>query len=266
MQNESKRKLILLIDDDPTIGEAISEFLKESCFDVIVETDPERAARLARHLLVDLLILDLQMPKLDGIEVLKLLREQQPKLKVIVLTGHMTEFEPRLKQVKADRIMEKPPKTEQLLKTIDELTETIAYQPEFGAADLTPKAKILIVDDEVEYCEIVTDFLRSYPRAKYEVEYALTGLEGIEKASFFEPDFLLVDWKMPHMRGDEFLQRVSAIEDWGPKQIFVVSGVNLTPEEKEQLPAGTVYFQKPFDLEKLSDLIYTRCLDLGLVE
>src|SRR3989338_11293055 len=107
MNKQLNRKLILLVDDDSTIGEAISDFLKESCFDVIVETEPERAVRLARHMLVDPLILDLQMPKLDGIEVLRLLREQQPKLKVIILTGHIAEFEPRLKNVKVDRIMPK---------------------------------------------------------------------------------------------------------------------------------------------------------------
>src|SRR3989338_9038113 len=129
MNKNLNRKLIMIVDDDASIGEAISDFLKESCFDVIVETDPERAVRLARHMLVDLLILDLQMPKLDGIEVLRLLREQQPKLKVIILSGKMAEFEPRLKNVKVDRIMAKPPDTEQLLKVIDELAETIAYEP-----------------------------------------------------------------------------------------------------------------------------------------
>src|SRR3989338_2990006 len=113
----------------------------------------------------------------------------------------MAEFEPRLKGVKIDRIMAKPPDTKVLLETIDELTDTIAYEPEFNeGAELTPKAKILIVDDEAEYCEIVSDFLSTYPKAKFEVEFALSGLEGIEKASFFEPDFVMLDWKMPYMR------------------------------------------------------------------
>ncbi len=266
MNKETNRKLILLVDDDASIGEAISEFLKESCFDVIVETDAEKAVRLARHLLVDLLILDLQMPKLDGLEVLRLLREQQPKLKVIVLTGRMAEFEPRLKNIKIDRIMAKPPDTKQLLEVIDELTETIAFEPEFSEGTLVPKTKILIVDDEQEYCEIVSDFLRTYPKAKFEVECALSGLEGLEKASFFEPDFLLMDWKMPHMRGNEFLSKIANIEDWAPKQIFVISGSALTADDRKILPPGAVFFQKPFDMEQLCDLISKRCLDLGLVE
>ena len=265
MTKDTKRKLILLVDDDVSIGEAISDFLKESSFDVVVETNPERAVRLARHMLVDLLIVDLQMPKLDGLEVLRLLREQQPKLKVIILTGHIAEFQPQLKNIKADLVMAKPPDTEQLLKAIDDLTDTIAYQPEFTGDVLIPKAKILIVDDETEYCEIVSDFLRIYPKAKFEVDYALSGVEGIEKASFFEPDFVMMDWKMPHMRGDEFLKRLMAIKDWAPKQLFIITGVNLSAEERADVPPGTVFFQKPFDLEKLSDLIYTRCLDFGLV-
>ncbi len=268
MNKPLNRKLILVVDDDASMGEAIQEFLKDTAFDVIVETDAERAVRMARHMLADLVILDLSMPKLDGIEVLKLLREQQPKLKVIILTGKIVEYEPRLKHAAADRVMAKPPDTEQLLKAIGELTETIAFEPEFGeeAGGLIPKAKILIVDDEIEYCEIVSDFLRSYPKAKFEVEFALTGLEGIEKATFMEPDFVLLDWKMPHMRGDEFLKKIAAIEDWAPRQLFVITGSALTREEQAGLPPGTIYFQKPFDLERLCDLICKRCLDLGLVE
>ena len=265
MSKETKRKLILLVDDDTAIGEAISDFLKESCFDVIMETDPQKAVRLARHMLVDLLILDLQMPKLNGVEVLKLVREHQPKVKVIVLSGHMAEFDPQLKGVKVERIMQKPPDTKQLLNAIDELTESIAFEPEFQDSEMMPSAKILIVDDEIEYCEIVSDFLRSYPKAKFEVEFAQTGLEGLEKASFFEPDFVLMDWKMPLMKGDEFVRKLSAIEDWGPKQIFVISANNLSPKDVATLPQGTVFFRKPFDLEQLCDLLYKRCLDLGLV-
>lgn len=265
MSSDTKRKLILLVDDDISIGEAISDFLKESCFDVIVETNPEKAVRLARHMLVDLLILDLHMPKLNGVEVLKLVREHQPKVKVIVLSGHMAEFDPQLKSVKVDRIMQKPPNTAQLLSAIDELTDAIAYEPEVMEENSKPSAKILIVDDEIEYCEIASDFLRNYPKAKFEVEFALTGLEGLEKAAFFEPDFVLMDWKMPHMRGDEFIQKLASIEDWGPKQIFVVSANDLSQKDISILPPGTVFFRKPFDFEQLSDLLYKRCLDLGLV-
>ena len=254
MKKRTNRKLILLVDDDTSLSEAISEFLKESSFDVISENDPEKAVRLARHMLVDLLILDLQMPKLDGFEVLKLVREHQPKVKVIILTGKISEFQEQLKQIKVDMLMMKPPDTEKLLTAIDDLTETIAYEPEFGSGDsLVPKAKILIVDDEIEYCEIVSDYLRTYLKAKFEVEFAQSGLEGIEKASFFEPDFVLMDWKMPHMRGDEFLSKLTTIEDWAPKQIFVISGSSLTPKERAELPHGTLVFNKPFDLEQFCD-------------
>ena len=266
MSKLNKRKLILLIDDDAGISEAVSSFLKESCFDVIAETDPEKAVRLARHLIVDLVILDLQMPKLDGLEVLDLLREQQPNLKVIILSGKLAQYESKLRNIRADRLLSKPPDTQELLRAIDEITETIAYEPEFSESGLKPKAKILVIDDEVEYCEIVTDFLSAYSNAKFEVEYALSGLEGIEKASFFEPDFVMMDWKMPQMRGDELLQKLSAVEGWAPKQIFVISGSKLTPEDRKSCPPGTIFSNKPFDLEEFCELVSKRCLDLGLTD
>lgn len=264
MNRQNERKLILIVDDDKQLNDSIAEFLKESCFDVISETDPERATRLARHLLVDLVILDLQMPQLDGIEVLKMLREQQPNLKAVILTGHIASYEPRLKHCKIDRILSKPPDTAKLLETVRGLTETIAHESTGLSQAPIPTAKILIVDDETECCEIVSDFLRVFPGAKFDVASALTPLEGIEKVSYFEPDFLIVDWKLPMMSGGELLERIQTMEDWGPKQIFVITGSTLTSQERSRLPAGTVIFQKPFGLEKLADLIYKRCLDLGL--
>lgn len=266
MNRPTERRLILLVDDEKDIIDSVSEFLKESSFDVIAETDPEKAVRLARHMLVDLVILDLQMPKLDGLEVLRLLREQQPNLKVIILTGQMANFESRIQNVKLDRIILKPPDTRKLLQTVSELTQAILSKPSTSTTSLTPQAKLLLVDDEVEYCEIVSEFLRTYPSAKFEVEFALTGLEGIEKATFFEPDFIMLDWKMPLMLGDEFLKRIGMIEDWTPKQLFIISANALTAQEKALLPPGTIFFQKPFDLEKLCDLICKRCLDLGLIQ
>jgi len=267
MTEPQNRKLILLVDDDKSVIDAVSEFLRESSFDVIAETDPEKAVRLARHMLVDLLILDLQMPKLDGIEVLKLLRKQQPKLKVIILTGQLPKYEERLKNIRIDRILAKPPNTAQLLKAVDELTDKIAFEPEFDEAQSqTPKAKILIVDDEIEYCEIVSDFLRSYTKANFEVEFALSGLESIEKTSFMEPDFILLDWKMPMMSGQELLGKLNAIEDWELKQLVIISAGTLSEQDKRSLPKDTPYFQKPFDLEQLCDVLCKRSLDLGLIE
>jgi len=267
MTEEAKRKLILLVDDDPSVIDAVSGFLRESSFDVIAETDSEKAVRLARHMLVDLLILDLQMPKLDGVELLKQLRKQQPHLKAIILTGQLPQYEDRLKGVKIDRIIAKPPSTDKLLKAVADLTEKIAFEPDFDQEkSVTPKAKILIVDDEIEYCEIVSDFFRSYPKALFEVEYALSGLEAIEKASFMEPDFVLLDWKMPMMSGTELFGKLQAIEDWAAKQYFIISASQVPASEMKLLPPDTPFFMKPFDLEKVADLLYKRCLDLGLVE
>lgn len=263
---DHKRKLILLIDDDPGINEAISSFLKESCFDVIAETNPEKAVRLARHLVVDLVILDLQMPRLDGIQVLSLLREQQPNLKVIILSGKLPQFEPKLRNIRADRMLSKPPDTDELIRVIDEITETIAYEPEFSETVTKPKAKILIIDHEAEYCEVVSNFLASYSKAKFEAQYALTGLEGIEKAGFFEPDFVVLDWKMPHMRADELYQKLAGLDGWNPKQVFVVSATPLSPEDKKSFPPGTIFGSKPFDLEEFCELVSKRCLDLGLTD
>lgn len=72
-------KRVLIIDDDTYIRELYEEVLKEEGFDVIAAKDGEEGLA---HLLTggnDVVLLDVMMPKLDGVGVLTKLRESQPK-------------------------------------------------------------------------------------------------------------------------------------------------------------------------------------------
>jgi DNA-binding response OmpR family regulator len=87
-------KKILFIEDESALQKTFSDFLDKEGFQVISALDGETGIRHAERELPDLILLDLILPKLEGIEVLQRLREN-PKTKdipVIVLTN-VDDFE-----------------------------------------------------------------------------------------------------------------------------------------------------------------------------
>jgi DNA-binding NarL/FixJ family response regulator len=83
---------ILIVDDHPLTRSALSALLQQHDFDVVGEaSDGERAIEQARDLRPDLILLDLSMPGMNGLEALPKLREAAPESEVVVLTASGTE-------------------------------------------------------------------------------------------------------------------------------------------------------------------------------
>jgi YesN/AraC family two-component response regulator len=83
----SKRYACLAVDDYPPVLEALSELLSPQ-YDFYRAKDGLTALRLLGHHQIDVVLLDLKLPGLDGIEVLRRIRELYPTLPVLFLTGH----------------------------------------------------------------------------------------------------------------------------------------------------------------------------------
>lgn len=81
---------ILVIEDDPTVAEVVSRYLAREGFDVVVSTDGVTGLRNALDDPPDLLVLDLMLPGLSGLEVLRRLRISAP-VPVIMLTARSSE-------------------------------------------------------------------------------------------------------------------------------------------------------------------------------
>jgi len=89
LRAEHKGQKILVVDDEPDITSLLSYHLKAAGYEVMTINDPIGSLSLARSFLPDLIILDIMMPDLDGIQICRILRTD-PKLKsvpVIFLTA-----------------------------------------------------------------------------------------------------------------------------------------------------------------------------------
>ena len=89
METENKIK-ILLVDDEVKFLKAVAERLGMKGFDVTTADNGEGAVHAARQGGFDVAVLDLQMPGMDGMQVLKILKQNHKFIEIIMLTGHAT--------------------------------------------------------------------------------------------------------------------------------------------------------------------------------
>lgn len=259
----ANQKIALVIDDDESVVNSVKLILKEELnYLVLAATQPEVAVDLARSYAFDLLILDLHMPRLDGFQVLELVRKKQPQVKVLVLTGLYEQYQDRFKHVKVDKIIEKPIEPAQFAKDIVALAGSV----ELPAVDTKriPKAKILIVDDEVDLLELFKEFILEDKPSQYEVEIAKDPKEGLLLNNEFEPDIIFFDIKMPHMLGTEMIDEIKKGEGNKPKLYVAISADGYQNIVEGIMQLGYPVFTKPFNIDQVLKFIREKCLELGL--
>lgn len=81
---------ILILDDEPGIALLCHRLLKRADFDVLPFTEPHPAIAELERRAVDLLLVDIRMPEMDGFEMIRRARQIQPDLAVLVMTGFGT--------------------------------------------------------------------------------------------------------------------------------------------------------------------------------
>jgi two-component system response regulator HydG len=81
---------ILIVDDEPELRHALSKLLKRNGYDVLTAGDGEEGLEILRHRSVPLVLSDLLMPKLDGLELLKAAKVIAPTTEIVIITGHGT--------------------------------------------------------------------------------------------------------------------------------------------------------------------------------
>jgi len=85
------RKKVLIVDDEADILEILEKFFKrKNRFDVIKFTNPLQALEEIKKGGIDLVLTDIMMPQMDGVELLKEIKSFNPKVKVIMMTAFST--------------------------------------------------------------------------------------------------------------------------------------------------------------------------------
>ncbi len=117
---------VLVADDDETVREVIKEFAKAIGFTVIEAKNGEEAFnKIVNDKNYDFLISDVVMPKMDGVELIKKLREKGINIKAILCSGYPLKHPELLyEEIKYAKFLPKPIEFEEFLEAIEELSNT----------------------------------------------------------------------------------------------------------------------------------------------
>jgi CheY-like chemotaxis protein len=117
-----RRPRIMVVDDDAAITATFTSILSGEGYDVASATEGVEAIALAGREAFDVILLDLVMPGLDGLEVLRRLRQVAPQARVIVLSAYIEpDREAEAFRLGAESVLSKPPDLTKLLRYLGEL-------------------------------------------------------------------------------------------------------------------------------------------------
>src|SRR5437016_4571571 len=131
-----KRTTVLFVDDDAGFLDVVQNLMQissEGMWEVLTAQDASRALAQLRAREVDLMVIDVHMPVIDGLQFLGLLHRKYPDILKVVLTGHASEqYRAACLSNGAELFLEKPVSPEGWQSLFTALDELVKFQPEEG--------------------------------------------------------------------------------------------------------------------------------------
>ncbi len=154
------RASLLLVDDEPTITDVLSRYLQRAGYETRIAADGEEAVALATQRRPDLVLLDLMLPGIDGLEVMRRLRgpsnhSTQTPLPIVLLTARGEESDRVVGlRLGADDYVVKPFSPAEVVARVDAVLRRVDPAPgaedaiEVGAVRVEPAARRVFVRGE----------------------------------------------------------------------------------------------------------------------
>jgi two-component system, OmpR family, response regulator ResD len=155
MNAGAQRGSVLVVDDEPTIGEVVCRYLQRAGYETRVALDGFEAVEVADEQRPDLVVLDLMLPGIDGLEAMRRNRANGGRTPIILLTARGEESDRVIGlRLGADDYIVKPFSPGELVARVDAVLRRVDTVPEhepplrFGALVIDPSARRVQIDGE----------------------------------------------------------------------------------------------------------------------
>jgi len=229
---------VLLVDDEPNMLRTLSAILSREGYDVTTADDGEQAVELCRQRSFDVVLMDVRMPNLDGVEAFRRIRRHREGVRVILMSAF---GEAELKEAAlndgAIAFIDKPLDIEHVIRLIADAAETA----------------ILVVEDDETTAASLHD---SLVQRNYHVTIVGSPHDALEMVEQIKFDIIFIDVNLPTMNG---LELYLAIKQITPSSVAVMLAdmqdefIRIAREAVQQT-AYTV-INKPIDLDELFALL-----------
>jgi two-component system, OmpR family, alkaline phosphatase synthesis response regulator PhoP len=173
MTTQRKHK-VLIVDDEPDIVELLEYNLTKEGYDVQTASNGKKALNIAKTFVPDLVLLDIMMPEMDGVETCRQLRERQEMSNafIIFLTARAEEYsEIAAFEVGADDYLTKPIRPRALMSRINALFRRDVQKTSPEEHDVIRIADFVI--DRTSYTLTKNSELINLPKKEFELLYFL---------------------------------------------------------------------------------------------
>ncbi|MCC6638068.1 MAG: response regulator [Ignavibacteriaceae bacterium] len=249
---------VLCVDDDINTLNLVKEAIQSAGFNPVAENFSYEVPEKIANMDLDLAIIDLDMPKMNGFELIKEIKSNSrfASLPIIIYTGK-ENYEEDLAKISGlftELLDKKSTKIEDLADTISRMVNrtdnaTIAAT---APAQGTPQVeedtspKILLVEDYKHSQIIVTRLLRKNGFSN--VTVVENGAEAVEQSKKMLYDLILMDMQMPVMNGFEATERVRQMPEYKDTPIIALTAFAMKGDREKCIEAGaTDYIPKPID-------------------
>jgi heterodisulfide reductase subunit A2 len=267
---------VLLMDDDASVSRGLEMVLRDEGYGVDVAMTGQGALDASDHKPFDLLVADLRLPDMDGMEVVKRFRRDRPKTKVIVITGYANvpsavesiqcgAVDYLAKPFTADAFLQKvqealgktTPSAVEMPSTIPDGVETPAASAQVPAPLPPSGPSVLVVEDE---SSIARGLLMILGEAHYTAVWAKTGQEALERLTREDFDLLVADLRLPDMHGLDVISRARQMKP-GTKAMVITGYADVSSAVRAMRMGVVDYLSKPFTEERFLDTV-SRTLDV----
>lgn len=253
---ETSKAIVLLVEDNVINQKVAQKMLTKLGCSVEVAENGKVAVDSIQRKKYDLVIMDCQMPVMDGYEATRAIRQlkgDEAKVPIVALTAHaMKGDRERCLDAGMDDYLTKPVNRNLLLEKMQK-----HINKPIGAEQHMRPPRILLVDDDENYLESMKrDFRRGFSEA--EVRCVDDGMRACEQMGSFLPDIIVLDVQMPQMNGVELVRFLRGSDRYRNIRVIGITGLGEEAEKVKEMKSLNVdrIFHKPFDRKELLEAIH----------
>jgi len=191
---------VLIVDDEKDVTLVLKDFFASKGYEVLAAFNGKEAMGFLGQPGIGLILLDMHLPDMDGIEILKEVKKSYKEAKVVVLTGFSDEYKKEAERLGCDAFLTKPFSVKTLVSVAESVLAGRGKSREEAAAligddNVLAKARLLFIEpNEIIYSSKLGYFRDSRQcKGRYQLTAAFTVNEALEKLEEFKPDILLSD-------------------------------------------------------------------------
>lgn len=224
---------LLVVDDDLDTCANLADILSDIGYDVQTAADAKAALRSLDANVFDIVLLDLKLPGMDGLQLYRELKRRSASTVAILITGFAdAETRQRAEQLGVWRILPKPVDVPALLPLISEAAE----QP-----------LLLVVDDDSDFCASLYDVLRE---RSFRVGIAGSAQEAAQQMNLQEFPIVLVDWRLPDADGLKLVEEIHRQHPQARTMLLTGHRHELSEQlQKNALHGVDLFFYKPLEMD-----------------